>query len=115
MKKGCFVKTIIFLTILTAVILYLAKYKFNEFIFNPGKRLVVGQINREFKKIKDSPEKESLKVQLDNYIMGIKSLDSLNNKKLNTFVDSLKIALEDSAISKKEYRSLSHILKDKVK
>ena len=61
MKKGCFVKSIILLTVLTAVLLYLINYKFNDIIINPGKNFIINQVTQEMEFVKSSPEKDSLK------------------------------------------------------
>ena len=114
MKKSCFLRIIIFLTILTAVILYLVTNKFNEVILNPGKSLIINQINRNLNYVKDSPEKDSLQVLIKDYILGIKKVDSLSESSIGEFVDSLKVALKDSVIDNKEYKSLYKILKSKA-
>ncbi|MGD1007655.1 MAG: hypothetical protein ABR980_10545 [Ignavibacteriaceae bacterium] len=114
MKKGCFLRTIIIITILTAVVLYLITHKFNEVILNPGKSLIISQINRDMEYVKDSPEKDSLQLLIKDYIRGIKKVDNLSDKSIGEFLDTLKIALSDSVIDKREYKSLYKILKPKV-
>ena len=39
MRKGCFIKSVVFVTILIAVIIYLIEYKFDDWIVRPGKKL----------------------------------------------------------------------------
>jgi hypothetical protein len=114
MKKSCFIRAIVILTILTAVILYLVTHKFNEVILNPGKSLIISQINRDLNYVKDSPEKDSLQLVIKDYILGIKKVDNVSDESIGEFIDSLKVALRDSAINKREYKSLQNILKTKV-
>jgi ribosomal protein L19E len=114
MKKSCFIRSIIILTILTAVILYLVTHKFNEVVLNPGKSLIINQINRNLEYVKDSPEKDSLQALIKSYILGVKKVDNLSEASIGEFVDSLKVALSDSVIDKHEYKSLYKILKNKV-
>ena len=114
MKKGCFVKSIIFLTVLTAVLLYLINYKFNDMIINPGKNFVINRMTKEMEFVKASPEKDSLKELISNYVKSIKSIDKLSENKIDNFTDSLKIALRDSVINQSEYKHLYKILNQKV-
>lgn len=114
MKKGCFIRSIIILTVLTAVVLYLVTHKFNEVVLNPSKSLIINQINRNLDYVKDSPEKDSLQALIKNYILGIQKVDNLSEASIGEFVDSLKVALRDSVIDKHEYKSLYKILKNKV-
>lgn len=115
MKKSCFIRVIIILTIITAVILYIINNKFNEVILNPSKQLLVSQINRDLNYVKGSPEKDSLQVLIKDYITGIKHVDDLSDNNLRTFIDSLKDALKDSTIDSIEFKSLYSILNSKAK
>jgi hypothetical protein len=114
MKKGCFLRAIIIITILTAVILYLVSHRFNEVVMNPGKSLIISQINRDLEYVKDSPGKDSLKLLIKDYILGIKKVDNISDESIGEFIDTLKIALRDSIIDEREYKSLYKILKTKV-
>lgn len=113
MKKGCFVKTIVVLTIFTAVILYIVNRKFNEVILNPSKSLIINQINRDLNYVKDSPQKDSLQILIKDYITGIKKIDNVSDKSISEFIDTLKEALQDSTIDSTEYKKLYKILKPK--
>ena len=114
MKKGCFVKTIIFLTIITAVLLYMINYKFDNIILNPSKQIIINRISQELSIVKESPEKDSLKLLIRNYIMRVKKVKSFSGREIGHFVDSLKIALADSVIDRHEYKNLYMILNRKV-
>ena len=114
MKKSCFVKMIIILTVLTAVVLYVISHKFNEVILNPSKQLLINQVNRDLNYVKDTPEKDSLQILIKDYITGIKHVDELSDNSLNTFIDSLQDALRDSTVDSREYKMLYSILKQKA-
>jgi tRNA C32,U32 (ribose-2'-O)-methylase TrmJ len=114
MKKGCFIQIIVVLTIVTAAVLYIVNNKFDEIIFNPSKSLIVNQITKDLNYVKDTPEKDSLRSLITNYINNLKSIKSISKEPIEKFVDSLKVALQDSIIDKREYKNLSKILKSKI-
>ena len=72
MKKGCFIKAIIVLTIVVASITYILQNKFNDYIFTPGKKIILPLFVKEFKSkltyVKDSPQKDSLYVMLKTFM-----------------------------------------------
>ncbi len=105
---------IIILTVLTAVVLYVISHKFNEVILNPSKQLMINQVNRDLNYVKDTPEKDSLQILIKDYITGIRHVDDLSDKSLDTFIDSLHEALRDSTIDSREYKMLYSILKRKA-
>ena len=114
MKKGCFVKTIVFLTLVTAVLLYLINYKFNSIIINPGKKIIINQMTDQMHFVKKSPEKDSLKNLIRIYVERLKTLDKVSKRQIGDFADTLEIALKDSVINRSEYEHLYHILNQKV-
>ncbi len=114
MKKGCFVKSIILLTVLTAVLLYLINYKFNDILINPGKKFIINQVTEEMSFVKSSPEKDSLKALIRNYVNRVKTLNNISSRQIGNFADSLKMALKDSIITKSEYGNLYRMLNRKV-
>jgi hypothetical protein len=101
MKKSCFIQVIIFLTILTAAIVYFIDNHFQDVVVNPGKKMISGMILDEFdEKYK---EKDSLKVILNELL-----LDKKNNDKNYSFenydelFDSIDFIFRDSLIDKSE-------------
>ncbi len=110
MKKGCFIKSIMILTVLTAAILYIVYNKFNDFFLNPGKQLIVTSLNSEINRIHASPEKDSLKSMIKEYIDGIKDVKNISHKSVEDFADSLNFVLKDSVISPAELKHLRTIL-----
>ena len=114
MKKGCFIQIIVVLTIVTAAVLYIVNNKFDEIIFNPSKNIIVHQITKDLNYVKESPEKDSLRSLITSYIKNLKSIKNISKDPIEKFVDSLKVALQDSIIDKREYKNLSKILKSKI-
>lgn len=111
MKKGCFIKSIMLLTVITAAVLYIVYNKFDDFFLNPGKHLIVTSLNSEISRIQDSPEKDSLKAMINEYVNGITNVKKISHKAVEEFADSLNFVLMDSMISPEELDHLRTILK----
>ncbi|MHB8580184.1 MAG: hypothetical protein ACYDA4_10035 [Ignavibacteriaceae bacterium] len=112
MKKGCFVKLIIALTIITAVIAYLIRYKFNEIILIPGRYFITKSLDENLGRIKESPEKDSLKILIKDYVSGIKKVDKFSGNSIGEFEDSIKIILtNDSVITNDELNDIKELIK----
>ncbi len=113
MKKGCFVKTIVVLTIFTAVLLYIVNRRFNDVLLNPSKSLIINQIYRDLNYVKETPQKDSLQILIKGYISGVKKIDEIPENTISEFIDTLKDALKDSTIDSVDYAKLYKILKHK--
>jgi len=111
MKKGCFVKSIIILTIVVAVIAYIVRHRFNELILIPGRYFISKGLNENVDYLKPSPEKDSLKVLIRDYVTGLKNLNKTSSKTIEAFADSLKFILRDSVISQDELQQVKEIIK----
>jgi hypothetical protein len=116
LKKGCFVKIIIVLTVLIAVVLFLAQNYFDELILRPGEKLIKGfvfkGINREMRYVKETPEKDSLKVLMDNFVhnrLKNKKEISINGEEMKKLVDSVKIFFADSLITADELEKIKKL------
>ncbi len=116
MKKGCFVKIIIALTVLIAVVLFLVQNYFDEFILKPGEKLIKGVVfegfNREMKNVKETPEKDSLRVLMDNFVhsrIKNKKEISINGEEMEKLVDSAKIIFADSLITADELEKIKKL------
>lgn len=116
MKKGCFFRTIIIITVLVAAALYIFENKFDEYFVKPGKKYLVEiletDLKDDFNMIKESAEKDSLKNLIASFIENVKSSDkftfSVNDSE--SFTNYLSKAAEDSIISKEELIKISSIL-----
>jgi len=117
MKRGCFIRTVVIITILIAAILYILENKFDEYFLEPGKKYfsekMKSGILEEINVIKQSPEKDSLKTMLNNFLEEIKESKSIEfafGDDENLFSEFGKISA-DSIITKNELEDISKILK----
>ncbi len=119
MKKGCFVKLIVILTIVTATVLYIVQNKFNDFIYKPGMRIfksnVINQINNRIGYVKASPEKDSLESMVKGYFDNIDNIKNLKRDSISPFIRLIVDSCKDSVITENELKSISQFLKVKLK
>ena len=119
MKKGCFIKTIVILTIVVASITYILQNKFNDFIFTPGKKIILPLFVKEFKSkltyVKDSPQKDSLYVMIKSYIENAKNIHDLSDENLKPLVGRFTNVIADSVITTSELKSIRDYLNSKKK
>ncbi len=116
MKKGCFLKIIIILTIFIAVVLYIFENHFDDFILKPGeniiKDLVFNDINKKMEFVRNTPEKDSLKVLINRFVYNkLHKEHKLNNEEFEDLIDSVSSALNDSVISINELDNLKSLFK----
>ena len=114
MKPGCFLKSVIILTILVAAIMYIIQHK-SELFIKPGKKIVTGVIMDDWDKqldyVKNTPEKSKLKEALKIYIDSLKIKDISEDKGLENIIGMIKTATADSLISDAELKEISKNLK----
>ncbi len=114
MKTGCFIKSVIILTILVASILYIIQNKMDDFVLNPGKNIVHSflqkKVDKELVFVKDSPQKDSLKIMIDSYLKNLKKLSEFSDDSIKSIIDSVKISIVDSTITENELKKLSKYL-----
>jgi hypothetical protein len=110
MKPGCFLKSIIILTIIVAAIMYIIQHK-SELFFEHGKKIIAGTFldnwNEQFNYVKDTPEKAELKNSLKTYIDSLKPKDIPDEKDIDNILNMVRSAASDSIISKDELRDIS--------
>jgi tRNA C32,U32 (ribose-2'-O)-methylase TrmJ len=115
MKKGCFIQSVVIVTILIAVAVYIIKYKLDDWLVKPGKELILTELSNNWEKetayIKESVEKDSLKSLMKYYLENIKTMKEVVNLDEEIFLNELDRATEDSFITKKEISKLSSLLK----
>jgi hypothetical protein len=115
MKKGCFIKTIIILTIIVASITYIWENKFNDFIFKPGKKIILPLFVNEFKDklayVAKSPQKDSLYVMIKNYIEDTKNIHDLSDENIKPLVQKINNIISDSVVTSEELNSIRDYLK----
>ncbi len=118
MKKGCFVKIIIVLTILIAVALYIIQNHLDDWVINPAKgffsELFVSGADEELNFIAESPEKDSLRNILKDYLQDkFTATKELSNKDIDWLIDSVKSIVKDSIISNKDLNMINELIKRK--
>lgn len=105
MKKGCFIKSIIILTILVASITYIIQYKSEEWIVEPGKKILVPFIEKEYLKnlsyVEESPERDSLFILISTRIKDIDILKEKDSLKIN-FFNTISLIIADSIVTASE-------------
>ena len=115
MKKGCFIKGIIFLTIIVASITYIVQNKFNDFIFKPGKKIILPIFVNDFKKnlnyVTDSPQKDSLGLMIKDYLDDAKNIKALSDSSLKPLVREIYNITSDSVISTSELKNFKDFIK----
>jgi hypothetical protein len=114
MKKGCFIKIIIILTILTAAVIYIIKNYYKELILEPGKKALTGifvdKFNDEFAFINESPGKDSLRSIIgDMLVTRMENEKEISDEGLKHFFESISYTFEDSEITLSEVEEIRKI------
>ncbi len=114
MKSGCFLKSIIVLTILVAVITYIIQHKSN-FFFDRSKKIFTEAFlddwNDNFDYVKNTPAKTGLKDSLKVFLDKMKLQNIPDEKDINSVMDMVRAAAADSVISDSELKVISNNLK----
>ena len=114
MKKGCFIKSVIAITIFVGVVVYIVQYKLEDWLIEPGEKMFIQKIaenwNLESTFIKDSKEKDSLRVLVNYYANRIKNMEEVVNLENNLFLNELEDIIEDSLVTENELSNLTQIL-----
>jgi len=115
MKKGCFIQSVIIVTILIAAIVYIVKYKLEDWLVKPGKKLILSEVSKNWEKeaayIKESVEKDSLKSLMKYYLENIKTKEDVVNLEQDIFFTEFKLSIEDSLITDNEISNLTLLMK----
>jgi hypothetical protein len=111
MKKGCFIQTIIVITIFTAVIVYIIQNHFDELVLSPGKKVLKGvmldEFDDKFEFINSSPEKDSFKVVFNNILTKKFEADNeLSDDDFKDFFESINHIFADSVIDQTELKEI---------
>ncbi len=114
MKPGCFIKSIIVLTIIVAAIAYIIQHK-SGLLFNNGKKMLtevfLNDWDQSFAYVKNTPEKNELKDSLKTFLENIKIQNIPADKELNRIIKMVQNAAADSVISDSELELISNNLK----
>lgn len=112
MKKGCFIKSIVILTIFVASITYIVQNKLDEWIIKPVKKIILPMVensfSKEFEYVKDTPEKDSVLIYIRDFFEGI-DFKTGNDSSKQEFWNAVKEIVSDSIITKLELEDLKKI------
>jgi hypothetical protein len=115
MKKGCFIQSVVIVTILIAVVVYIIKYKLDDWLVKPGKELIVTELTKKWENetayIKESVEKDSLKSLMKYYLENIKTMKEVVNLDEDIFLSEFELVIEDSLITENEISNLTLLMK----
>ena len=115
MKKGCFIKSVVILTIIIAAAIYIIQNNFDDWFLEPGKKMLVKQIAENWKTeasfIKDSAQKDSVGIMLTYYFKNIKTMEEVVNLENDLFLLEFENVIEDSFVTENELSKLTQILK----
>lgn len=118
MKSGCFLKTIIFTTILLAVIFYLLINKYDEYVAKPIKEFVINLATEELKerisKVTASPERDSLLNFMDYAGNRILELKVINEEAFSPLKDSIKSYIGDNVINREEFNNIQSLFEETI-
>lgn len=113
MKKGCFIKSTILLTIFVAALTYIIQNKLDEWVITPAKKVFMPIIEDSYKKeftyVQDSPEKDSLLKYISSYIKDFSFTDKSDSLNENFWI-KLKSIITDSVITTSELEEIKKFL-----
>jgi hypothetical protein len=111
MKKGCFIRSVFILTIIVGVIVYLVQTKWDD-IKSMLANVPRKGIEKGLLKLKESPEKDTLKALLDDFFTNrLVKFQQLNNKMFDPLVTSIKEINTDSLLRPDKLNEIKQILK----
>jgi predicted nucleic-acid-binding protein len=115
MKKGCFIKSVIAITILVGIVVYIVQYKLEEWLTEPANYLQITQLAENWDTkanfIRNSIQKDSLGVLLSSYFSNVESMEDVVNWEEDLFLIGLQDAIDDSLITTDEISKLTLLLK----
>lgn len=118
MKKGCFIQSVVIATILIAVVVYIIKYKLDDWLVKPGKELILTELTKNWENetayIKESIEKDSLKSLMKYYLENIKTMEEVVNLEEDIFFSEFELSIEDSLITDNEISNLTLLMKKEL-
>jgi hypothetical protein len=115
MKKSCFIQAIVIVTILLAAAIYIIKYKLDDWFIKPTEKILVSEIAKnwddEAQHIKDSVQKDSLKLLMIYYIDNVKSMEEVVSLDSEKFIKEFNLVIKDSIITDEDISKLTLLLK----
>jgi len=118
MKPGCLIKALIASTIFFAIVFYIVTTKMDDYFVKPIKKFsvnyIVKDLKNEWKYIKETPEKDSLFVQINNFTQNMTKMPTVHLNAVSEVVDSIKYYLSDSLVTPAELESIKAIIEKKL-
>jgi hypothetical protein len=119
MKKGCFITVIVVFTILVGAALYIFQNHFDDFVLNPGKKLLAGFVKNKLEKklesVVESQEKTELKELIKYYSENTEAVKKLKKEDIDRIISKIESAIADSIIQKNELEEIKQLTKIKLK
>ena len=119
MKSGCLIKALIGSTIFFAVVFYVATNKLDDYFVNPIKNLSVKYVTKDLEKdwryIKATPEKDSLMSEINYFTKNLTKLNTVHLDAVHDVLDSIKIYLDDSLVTHQDLENIKVIIEAKLK
>lgn len=111
MKPGCFIKFVIVLTIVVAVVVWIIQNKLDDFVLNPARKafveLLMNGVDKKIAILKESSEKDSLRLIIKDFVENkVKSMNTFNTEMFDPLKDSLNNFSGDSILNKHELAKL---------
>lgn len=116
MKKGCIFRSVVYLIIVTAVIIYLVD-KYGKPVYESSKnkleQVFIEQLESQILKTASESISDSLKNSFEKKVKEIRSSDNiLDTNKINTLVGEIKYYLESQSKDLKDISKLKEIILD---
>lgn len=115
MRKSCFLKSVIILTILVGALVYIIKYKLEDWVVKPGKEFIVKEaienLDTELIHVTNSANKDSLKNLVKYFFKNVKSFEEVVNLEEEKLFKEFKVVIADSTITDSEISNITSILK----
>jgi len=115
MRKSCFLKSVVILTILIGGLVYIIQYKIADWFVKPGKEFIVNEaiknLDDELIYIPDLANKDSLKSLAEYFFKNVKSFKEIVNLEKEIFMEEFQRTIADSIITDNEISNLTSILK----
>ena len=114
MKKSCFIKAVIIITIFVAATIYIIQYKLDDWFIKPTKNILITEAGKnwesETRHINDSVQKDSLRSLLIYYFENIKSMKDVVNLDQEKIFEEFELVIEDSLITDEEISKLTLLM-----
>lgn len=114
MKKSCFLQIVVIGTIIIAAVIYIVETKFDEWFLEPGKKLVMNEIVKnwdvDMAYIRDTQEKDSLKSLLIFYVDNFQSLGDVAQIEDSGIMNEYDRIIEDSIITDREIAKITSLI-----